>query len=291
MDENQTSKKKTDLVGTNIATIIITTCLLLTLIIFFTTYSLANNKKLNQIKSNYEPSTETENISGEIKKYSYFNNDDGAYSRNDNDKIISNKEEDKTSNITGEVEISRDSFLKKSSDDPIGGFSDPLYDSLDDEKDNSKTKEDEKPRKTSETESSKTFTTDKTDGASSKTRINTTTKTTITATRKEKINYPRIYNIKAYDKTVSDPYINDVDPYIIQIATHNYMKSAQHIRDILILEDFNSYILNTEFEGKTKYRIRIGPFSTKTRAVNAWKKLVKGSKIKDVEKSIILVKK
>ncbi len=268
MAETDSNKNKTEFSGINIATVIITTSLLLTLIIFFAAYSIANNKNLTKIKNNYDLETTTENNSGDIKRYSYFNNDE-------NEKIISNKENGKAdeNNITGEVEISRDNFLKKNLDDPIGGFSDPLYDSMgEDNKDET-------------TNKNKVTDDDSKQSKSTSTNNKTYTKTTI------KANYPQIYNIKSYDKKKSDPYISNKEPYIIQIATHNYLKSAQHIRDILILEDFNAYILNIKFNNKTKYRIRIGPFETKTEAVNSWKRLVKESKIKDVDKSIILVKK
>ncbi len=275
MAETGSNKSKTEFSGINIATVIITTSLLLTLIIFFAAYSIANNKNLTEIKNNYDLETTTENNSGNIKRYSYFNNDE-------NEKIISNKEEESVNenNITGEVEISRDNFLKKNLDDPIGGFSDPLYDSMDDDNKDETTNENKVTNNSNQNKS-----TSKTNKTYSK-PITTTKQRTTT-----KANYPQIYNIKSYDKKKLDPYISDKEPYIIQIATHNYLKSAQHIRDILILEHFNAYILDIKFENKAKYRIRIGPFETKTKAVNSWKRLVKESKIKDVDKSIILVKK
>ncbi len=96
-----------------------------------------------------------------------------------------------------------------------------------------------------------------------------------------------------YEKASSsyvDPYVSEKNPFVIQIATHNQLESAQHIRDILVLDKQNAYIVKVSVDGEIKYRIRVGAYATKQAVIEARNKLIKESKIKGIEKSIILEK-
>ncbi|MFW5890688.1 MAG: SPOR domain-containing protein [bacterium] len=273
----------------NKITIISTIVLLLVLIIFFTAYSIYNSGNLSKLNNNYNVYTNNTSQTDEsTDTYTYLNED---YKNSIDDRKEEKQEEENYENLTGSIETKDESFLKSDSDNTIG-FTETVIKEQEQDSKNAIdiSKEDSSDNTVKNTESGKTTTTlkDSSDSDNKKKLNNNITQNKTT----EPKNKLKIYKMKAYEKTdiQKDPYISKETPYIIQIATHNNLKSAEQIKDILKLEGYNSYIIKAKLNEIIKYRIRVGAFRTKNTAILERKKLIENSQIIGIENSIILYK-
>jgi cell division protein FtsN len=260
--------------GENKSTIIITITLLLILVVFFAGYSIANGPNFDKftLQSN---SMNNDYVNDYEDSYSYLseNSDDSINIEEENNALIEE-------NITGEIGSDDNNFFK---DNSIS-FKDPEIH----QNENEETIE---MMDTSSTEG-ESYTHPEPEDVQTKPKEETDVSVEQENNKTQlKTKKPIIHNLKSYDNEYQDHNINPENPYIIQVATHNHKKSAQHIRDILILEGFNAYVFETLINKETKYRIRVGSFSSKREALRIHKNLLSNSNVKGIENSIILKKK
>lgn len=254
----------------NKISIIVTIVLFIILIVFFAAYSISNSNNVEKLTSNYNIYTDVETNEGNIASYSYLGNNGST--ENTGDKI------------TGKIESSEKSFFDVNSEIPIG-FTEPIIHNNNES--NNSEKEDKTTNNSKEVNATKTAKNDN-QNKSEKTSNNKNVPNNNKDKLETKINHPKTYVMDVKDK---DNIVNKSNPYTIQIATHNKQKSAEQIRDILILEGYNAYIVKAVINGKIKYRIRIGVYPTKEDAVKSRKELFQNSKLKGMEDSVIFYKK
>ncbi len=259
----------------NKPTVIITIVLLLILVIFFAGYSIANGPNFDKYTLESR-STHDDNfiIDDFDNQYSYLKNNEKD--KTTDDTTLNTQEE----TITGEIGSKDKTFFENNFKDTIS-FKEPVI---------NENLEIEKKEEVSNTENTE----EKLNNDDNHNLNNNENKTNIDEENNIKsldTKNPIIQNVLSYDNKSIDKNINEENPYIIQIATHNNKTSAQHIRDILILEGFNSYLFETYIDDKIKYRIRIGGFPSKRIVLSEYKKLLSKSKIKGIENSIILKRK
>jgi cell division protein FtsN len=273
-DNSKNSEKR--ITHDNKSTVVITISLLLILIIFFAGYSIANGPNFDKFSIKSQSTRDDNFIIDDF-------DDQYSYLKNENKETIKKEDADiqiKEENITGEIDSKDKTFFENNFKDTIS-FKEPQIN------DNTENKQ-KNEEITNDSEKGKDINLDNEQNQINENNINIKEE----ENKKEvKDKNPIIQNVLSYDNKNIDKNISEENPYIIQVATHNHKTSAQHIRDILILEGFNSYIFKTNINDETKYRIRIGSFSTKREVLIEYKELLSKSKIRGIENSIILKRK
>lgn len=63
---------------------------------------------------------------------------------------------------------------------------------------------------------------------------------------------------------LGDPKISSKRPYAVQVASYKRYRNAKALRNYLNSEQYPSYIIKSSVHGVLYYRVRIGPFASKT---------------------------
>jgi len=61
-----------------------------------------------------------------------------------------------------------------------------------------------------------------------------------------------------------DQKLNTENPYAVQVASYNKYDNAVKLRDYLKAEQYPSYIIKSVVEGKKFFRVRVGPFASRS---------------------------
>ncbi len=112
-------------------------------------------------------------------------------------------------------------------------------------------------------------------------------KTAPTIKKTSKVRKNKIINNMVFSKNSKDKRLTSKRPYTIQVASYSTYKNALILYKLLKSEQYPSYILRIKIRGKIYYRVRVGPFASKTLSIKVLQMI---KRLKGCEGSYITTK-